>query len=177
MEAEVERAARHGDVAREAMEHAPDLATALGPQDVERVVVRFARVDDHRHAQLAREGHLLRKDRPLHLARREVVVIIQANLPDGTHLRVASTRRTHQRSGSPRRRRLVCLVRMHANGEPRPVEPCRHADCLCRLASVARGEDAQHVRQPRLTHARQHVIEIRGEHGIGEVTVGVEHYR
>jgi hypothetical protein len=128
------------------MEHAADTAALL--QDGERVVGRFAGVDDDGPIQLPRERELRREDLLLHVARREVVVIVEADLADAAGAEASGMRtgRVGRRSrtlGEVSRR-----VRMDAGGEP-DVRPFL-ADGLgprCFLL-VARGQDAQGRCQP-----------------------------
>ena len=78
--------------------------------------------------ELARERHLLGKHRPLHVARREVVVVVEADLarrraPADWPAHAART----SAAARPALRRLVRLVRMHADRKPRPCELRGHA--------------------------------------------------
>ena len=91
-------------------------------------VVCLARVDDDRTPELARQLELRAKYLLLHIPRRIVVVIVEANLADRTRCR----RRHQLRAHDVRRmlrvsRKLVCGVRMHANRQPH-VRPERF-DC------------------------------------------------
>ena len=58
-----------------------------------RVVGRLARVDDDRQPQLARQRDLRAEDLLLHVARREVVVIVEPDLADGARAVAAATPR------------------------------------------------------------------------------------
>ena len=60
----------------------PPLAAAFRAEDGERVLVGFARVNHERQLELAGQPDLRSKDCLLHAGRREVVVVIEANLPD-----------------------------------------------------------------------------------------------
>ena len=174
---EIERAAGHVDVAREAMEHAADVATAFRVQNLEGIVFRIARVDDHRQAQLARERHLLGEHRPLYVARREVVVVVESDFTHRAHPGISRACRANEPTGHPRVGRLVSLVRMHADRKPRPGTLRGHPLRLRRLARIPRREDAEQARHPGLRHARQHVIQVGSKHRVGQMTMGVDHYR
>ncbi len=101
------------------MEHpccidAPGLA-----EDSQRVVFRLAGVDDH--GQIARPGHAqLRPEHGLlHLARREVVVIVEADLTHGPCVRQAGEPALHQPRGVVGvGREQVRVMRMHADRGP-----------------------------------------------------------
>ena len=64
------------------MKHSPQGARLA--QDAERIGVRLARVDDHRQIERARQFELKAEDLLLHLARRKIIVIIEANLAKRT---------------------------------------------------------------------------------------------
>ena len=53
-----------------------------------RILVRFTVVQDDRQVQFAGESKLAGENSALHLARREIVVIVQTDLPYGDHLRL-----------------------------------------------------------------------------------------
>src|SRR5207237_9979203 len=89
VEAELERALGEGSVLAEAVDDAADVAGAFGGEDVERVLGRFARVDDDRLADLPREADEPREDGALHVARRVIVVVVESDLADGDDDRLA----------------------------------------------------------------------------------------
>jgi hypothetical protein len=62
-------------------------------QDREGVVGRLARMNDDRQVELARQRDLRRKHLALHVARREVVVVVEPDLADRTHVERASVGR------------------------------------------------------------------------------------
>ena len=78
---------------------------ALLAQDRDRVLVGFAGVDDDRPLQLAREPDLRAKHRVLDVARREVVVVVEADLADRARRRrrgeLLADERSRPASGSP----------------------------------------------------------------------------
>src|SRR5439155_19157211 len=82
VEPEIEACVGEGRSAGEAMQHAAEPATAVIAKNADGVLVGFARVDDDGQIQFARELDLSAEDRLLHVARREVVVIIEADLAD-----------------------------------------------------------------------------------------------
>ena len=84
MESEIERLPRLRLVAREAVHDAA--ATPVRAQHFERVVPGFARVDDDGLAELGGERKLPLEDRALHFARREIVMVIEADFAHGEHL-------------------------------------------------------------------------------------------
>ena len=95
----------------------PTSPARLLVQNAERVVFRLARVDHDRQAQRAAPGRICsRKTCLLHVARREVVVVVEADLADRARQRLAGQprfdkRRRRGRIGGELSRR----VRMHAD--------------------------------------------------------------
>lgn len=72
------------------MDHAPDVASRLGLEHVERVARRTAGVHDDRFAALARERDESPEHHRLRLARRMVVVIVEPDFADRDDLGVVS---------------------------------------------------------------------------------------
>jgi hypothetical protein len=69
------------------------------------------------------------------------------------------------------------LMRVHADRKPRTGALRGHAFRLRLFGRVTRGKDAEHVCDPRLPSARQHVVQVGREDGIGEVAVGIDQIR
>jgi len=63
----------------ETMEHAAQRGAALFLQNPDGVLVGFAGVDDEGPVDLSRQTHLRTEHRLLHLARREVVVVVETD--------------------------------------------------------------------------------------------------
>ena len=107
-------------------------------------VLGLARVDHDRQSQRAGQSNLLAEHLLLHVARREVVVVVEADLPD----RPAEWLRVDRRPRLSRRRRgLGCeysrLMRMHADREPHPVPGARHGARPRDLGLVVSAENDQ----------------------------------
>ena len=159
------------------MQHAAHLAAALFTKNTQRIVVGFARVDDDRLAQLARETHLAAEDGLLHVARREVVVVVEADFADGPRRRRGPDLLAHQRHGAVRiGGELVGLMRMDADREshlgPEPLQPLG----LRRLGLIAAFEDDAQALESRRPGARHDRVEIVGERVVGQVAVGIDHF-
>src|ERR1043166_871611 len=80
MKADVERALRHCAIAGETVKDAADVAGVLLREDAKRILCGFTRVDDDGQGATGRQPNLLAKDLPLHVARREIVVIVETDL-------------------------------------------------------------------------------------------------
>jgi hypothetical protein len=102
-------------------------------------------------------------------------VIVQPDLAHRPESRVLFERFAHELRGLARPRVFVCLVRVHAGREPGPVPQRRQPFAARGLSRIAGREDRERVREPRLTRARDHLCEVRLEHRVGEMTVGVDH--
>ena len=63
----------------------PIVIRQLVAQDADGVVFGFARMYDHRQLRFPRQTQLTTKDFALHLARRVIVVIVEANLAPRNH--------------------------------------------------------------------------------------------
>ena len=134
---EVERPPREEHVAREAVEYARRAALPRLPQDRHRVLVSLARVNDQRQAGFAGERDLRGEDRALTIARREVVVIVQADFADRSNAGVGGNPPADERH-SPR---------------PRPRRGERAARCGCTPAVVRTASQAAETRSTRATSA------------------------
>src|SRR5205823_1932301 len=79
------------------------------PEDLRRLEVGLAGVHDQRFSQLPCKPALADEHRPLHVARRSVVVEIETAFPDGCHVTTA----THPAQYvEVRLRRVACVVWM-----------------------------------------------------------------
>ena len=101
------------------MEHTAQPAQRLLVDESQRVVFRFARVNDDGQAAGARQAQLGAKNRLLDLTRRKIVVIIETNLANGARAR----RRVESAGGDAGSRlrivgKLVGLVRMDTDRKP-----------------------------------------------------------
>src|SRR5688572_21741051 len=124
VEAGVERPPRHRGIAREAVEHAAN-ATAL-LEDRKGVVGRLAGMDDHRSVELAGQRQLRGKHVTLHVARREVVVVVEPDFADAACLEPGGVL-PRDRCGirdTPRER--ARRMRMHAGRKVHRVPPLAH---------------------------------------------------
>ena len=86
--------------------------------------------------------------------------------------------RARARCGTPRAAPHSCAwcgCTPTANRAPATLRG--HPLRLRRLARIPRREDAEQARHPGLRHARQHVIQVGRKHRVGQMTVGVDHYR
>ena len=146
-------------------------------QNAERVVLGLARVDHDRQPQRPRQLDLLAEHVLLHVARREVVVVVEADLAD----RPAQGLRVDRRPGLTRRRcgiggELPGLVRMHADREAHTGPGARHVRRPLELGLVLGAEDDQRAgRVPRSFARADDVAEIARELLAGEMAVGIDH--
>ena len=142
-----------------------------------RVLVGLPRVDDDRALELAREPDLRAEHRVLHVARRKVVVVVEADLADRTRRRRRGEllpddgrppARDRRRTGAPgaggRRSRTAPRARARRRARPAPL-PSR-----CR----PRGSPVRARRPPPLRAAIT-CVEIGGERLVCEMTVAVDH--
>ena len=133
-------------------------------------------MDDDRTVELPRQPQLRAEHRVLDVPRRKIVVVVEADLADGSRRR--SRRELLPDNGGRRVRiagELVRLVRMHADREahlrPQPGDALR----LRSLVRVARLEDHQRPLDPSLARTRDHLVEIGRERLVGEVAVAINH--
>ena len=88
---------------REAMQHG-SLGDALGPQHVEQIGPGVAGVDHQREIVRVRQPDLRGERRPLRVARRMLVVVVQPAFADRHHHAVVRRELTRQQTRPPRRR-------------------------------------------------------------------------
>ena len=152
------------------MEHAAKGAARLS-KDAEGVLGGLARVDDDRQGQLQREGDLGAEDVLLHVARREVVVVVEANLSDRPRafaddpLPDAVTRVLAPAGELPR------LVRVDAErkADLRPERP--HARGRRRLLGVSGRQDTERALHTGSLRPADDGFEIVGEGLVGQMAV------
>ena len=176
VEADVQRPARHVAVAGEAVKDAADLAGALLVQDAERVVLGLAGVDHDRQPQPARQPDLLAKHLLLDVARREVVVVVEADLADGPRQRLRVDRLRSPAAPPPSGSRRTSRPRAGA----RRSRTARRASARSTAVACASSGSSSAARmtsaladagRPR---PRDDVVEIAGELRAGDVAVGVD---
>src|SRR5439155_21556707 len=80
VEAERQAGVRQRRTSGETVQYAAQPAATLFAQNPQRVVVGLARVNHDRNVELAGEAQLAAEDRVLHLARRVVVMVVEADL-------------------------------------------------------------------------------------------------
>src|SRR5205823_10297857 len=115
------------------------------------------------------------EDGLLRVARREVVVIVEADLADGAHERHRLDLRA-DRCGSLLRvvGELTGVMRMHADREPNVGPERFELASLNRLVLVARLEDDERTLDAGLAGTADDRLQIAGKGVIGEVAVGVD---
>src|SRR3989442_4065787 len=150
------------------------LPAAFFPKDRDRVLVGLARMNHDRPLQLTREPDLRAKYHPLHVGRREVVVIVQTNLPDGPGRRRAGDLfpddldRAFGIAGE-----LVGLVRVDAHGNTHLGPELLQASRLGNFFGIAGRKNDERALDASLTRARDDGVEIGGEYLVRQMTVGV----
>ena len=151
VEAELERARGHRDVAREAVEHAaharrcpPRRGSRSVSSSASRVWMTTGRSRSPGERAPARANTAL-----LHVARREVVVVVEADLADRPGRGVGGERRCHERAPPALERpaNSLGLVRMDADGEP-------HARASARRTRAGPRATSRLVCRPRGCTAR-----------------------
>jgi hypothetical protein len=128
-------------------------------------------VDDDRQVKLAREPDLRREDRLLHVARREVVVVVEPDLADRRRCARGerAAHRRHRVAEPPRP--LPRLVRVDPGGEA-DLRPCvAHPRGTRGLGLVARDQDAERAVDAGLARAGDDVEEVSLELLPGEMAV------
>ena len=142
-----------------------------------RVLVGLARVDDDRALQLAREPDLRAKHRLLHVARREVVVVVEADLADGARRRRRGELLPDD-GGGPLgvAGELVRLVRVDADRRTAPRARARRRARPARPPSRCPPSRITSARSTPASLARATTcVEIGGERLVGEMAVAVDH--
>ena len=158
------------------MEDAAKLPAAFLAKHGHRVVVGFARMDDHRPVELARQPQLRPEHRLLHVARREIVVIVETDLADRARRRRRRKLLAHDGRGALGiGGELVRLMRVDADREARP--PARASTRRACAASLALPgfENDQRPLEPGVRARADNVVEIRRERLVGEVAMAVDH--
>ena len=112
----------------------------------------------------------------LHLARREVVVIVQTNLTNRAHIRILFESTRNQRC---RRVGIVCelvsLMGMDAHSKPHPRPGRAHLAGLDELGIVLGGQDDQTPGDANIPSAGDDGMEIRGELTSCQMAVRIDH--
>src|SRR5579884_2175045 len=172
-EAQVEVAARVGGVAGEAVDDAAHGVRALGAQQLRRLGVRLADVDDEGPAVRAGERHVAGESRALCRARRAVIVVVEAGLADGDD---AGCGEPAREGGEGVVVGGVGVVGVHADGRDDRDLPVaageRHGGRVA--LDRARGADADERRYPRGGRPGEHGGAVRVEGGLRHVAVRVD---
>ena len=122
--------------------------------------------------QLAREPHLRSKHRVLDLARREIVVVVEADLPDGARPRRGLELCADDRGGARRVvGELVRVMRMDADRDPHLGPDRGERERLRRFLRVARRQDRQDPLDAAVARTANDRLEIGGKHLVGQMTV------
>ncbi|MBV6430392.1 MAG: hypothetical protein IANPNBLG_00503 [Bryobacteraceae bacterium] len=142
----------------------------------EGVVPGFAGVNDNGFPRPARQAQLVFENRALRLTGREIVMVIQADLTDGHHLRM---REQSLQGGKCRESGFGGIMRMDAHGGVDGLVTVRQADGGIEDGRPVPGADSQqsaHSRRPRpLDDGFPVIVELLAI----EVAVGVHqaHFR
>ena len=179
IEARRHRAFGHPRVAREAVEHARERAAGLGLGDqLQRVGLGLAGVDGHRQPTRLRQRQLRAEHGLLHVLRRKIVVVVEADLANGPHEQRLGEAGGH---GVGRGRRVgredVGLVRMNPDSEPHRRPQRRQSLRACPFRVILRRQNHQRTGDPRRAAARNHGIEIGDEFLAGKMAVTIDHGR
>ena len=174
-EAYIEHPPRHRGIAGKTVKDPADYARATTSQDVERVVGGLPRVNDHGQSGFNRQADLRVKNRPLNLAWREVIVIVESDLPNSPGLLCQETLADGGHGVGGPTGEASGIVRMDANGEAHIRPDCPNARRGSRLRWVTRPQDAKGAGDTCLLRAADHPVEIAGKRSIGEMTVTVDH--
>jgi hypothetical protein len=127
-----------------------------------------------RPARAPRE--LRAKDGLLHLARREIVVVVEANLPHRAHAGHGVEPAREQASGFERiGREQLRLVRVHADGGANLRPQRLDAGPAGQLGVVFGGEDDERGLDASGTGTRHHFGQVGHEGVASNVTVGIDH--
>jgi len=154
------------------VQDAAEVTTTFGLEYLDRVGVGLPRVDHHGPADLARQPELHAEHFALDVARCEVVVIVEPDLPHGPGTRRDRELIAHQSGGSGRIvRESLGGVRMYPDGESHVRPELRHAVSLSRFARVSSPEDHQSARHAGGPRPRDHRVKVVGEHRVGQVAV------
>ena len=170
---ELERRTRHRLVTRKTVEDAAQLVPVGRAQDVERLVGRLTGMNDHRKSQLECEFHLRTKDRSLHVARREVVVIIEADLADRARMLLLRLLPHGQTRLLDAPREVTSLMWMDADGESHIWPDLTHPPGPPGLHPIAGRQDAERARQARVAGPCHDGLEIGGELLTRQIVAGI----
>jgi hypothetical protein len=135
-------------------------------------------VNDHRQITLARKTQLDAEHLVLHITRRQVVVIVETDLTNGTRRRNQIETVGGEAGGALRAvSEFVRVVGMHPDREPHLRPGPLNAFRLFDLRIVVGRQDHQTTDQASCARASDNGIEVRRELGTGQVAVGVNHVR
>ena len=167
-----------GEIARprKTVQHATNSGRSGFCHHCASVVFRVTRVDDYGLVELAGECELLSEGAPLLDARRVVVVIVQAALPNRYG---AGIHQLAQLGSSFRRIESRCVVWMHARGveDVRGITGGKRARLARRCQYVGRPAsraDADYGAGPRDAGPLDYLVAVAGERRVGEVRVAVD---
>lgn len=173
-ETQVERPARAGGAACEAVKHAPDVASPFAPNDVEGILVRFTSMNNDRKREGARQRDLAGEQLTLERPRREVVMVVEPDLANGPDATVAARLALHNGDGIVDSSLPPCGdVWMNSGGESRVGPERSHSPAALGFPIVAGGEDAQRSRDSRVPRASDHIRKIWIVGLVSQVTVRV----
>ncbi len=136
------------------MEHAAHVASALFLKNGQRVVGSLARVDSDRLAKLVRERDRPSKHLPLHLARAEVIVVIEPDLPNRHHPGMTRQTRELVPQVGGERRGLVRVQPHDRNHVGATLREGNRVPRRCGVASHADRDEAGHARGARTLEHR-----------------------
>src|SRR6266851_10021822 len=128
-------------------------------------------MDDDGLAGVAGDAHLFDKNVALDIARRVVVVIIEAGLADGDHFRM---RRQHSQALINIVSRLRSVVRMHADGGVQRRVTIRQADAGFKIGRSVASADGHHVLDSGGEGALDHGFAVGIELLTVQMTMGVD---
>lgn len=166
----VNREFREPTRARVAVQHTRHTRGARLTQHSPGVVLRFPGMDDKRLAHFRRKRDLGRKGGALRIARRVVVMIVQAALSDGN--RGVSEQRM-QAWNVARLIELRGVVRMDASGREYETWICgSHIGSRCR--DCQRLADTDDGSRARIAGASDYLVAVAGERRVREVGVAVD---
>jgi len=173
-EAEVQRPACPLHAAGEAVKHARDVVAIAG-EGRKRIVVGLARMDHHRSPESPSRRQLFNEHGLLDVTRREVVVIVEADLSNCDH--VARPEGFAQEAIGAARLPVAFLglMRVDADREPDRWPGAAYACGAARFPFVPGSEDAHGGLEPCLFRPRDDRFEITLEDVVSQVAMGVNH--
>ena len=153
-----------------------DVAGSFGPEHVDGVVIRLSRVDHDRASKLARQRHLAAKRLDLGLPRREVVVIVEPDLPYGAGPRAPGDSLAHDPvDGIGRVGEARGLVRVDAHGESDLRPHLGHAIGALPFRLVGHIEDTERAIDGGRLRPCHDLFEVRREGVVREMAVRIDH--